>query len=175
LAQKSIAIYQSDEYVVINDALRNKTPLSEGNALVKNIVDSAIKRSSFDTDVLVYRGLADDTGAITSLGIGSEVRDLAYTSTSMNPAVAEAFANGVMLDRGQPVVMEILIPKGSPALAADVVTNPTGAAWLSAQDAEMYGYSNLNEVVLPRGTTLKITGRRIKDKTIYLEMTVVTK
>jgi hypothetical protein len=91
----------------------------------------------------------------------------------MNKNVAEAFANGIMLDRGAPIVLKITIPKGTPALAADVVTNPTGAPNLSPTDTELYGYSNLNEIVLPRNTTLMITGKEYKDQTTYFEATVV--
>jgi SPP1 gp7 family putative phage head morphogenesis protein len=174
-AQRAIGFYQGEDYVPFNEALRKQKPLSDKYALNRNLLDTAIKRSSFDTDVMVYRGITDIDDSFKNLAIGTEVSDLAYASTTLNPVVAEAFASGVMLDKGTPVIMEIIVPKGTPALAADVVTNPTGAAGLTAMEAEMYGYSNLNEVVLQRNTKMKITGKRVENNALYLEMTVIPK
>ena len=155
----AVPSYQAEGvYDVINPALRNGTAQTAENAKIVRDLDAAIEKASFSQNVITYRGLGDDTGQFATLKVGDTFTDLAYTSTSLNPRIADNFAAGQYVDRG--FVLEIQIPRGSRALASDLVSEKSfGESLKDMTNFDLLGASRLNEVTLPRGTTFEVIGR----------------
>lgn len=90
--------------------------------------DEMMYESPLTDDVVVLRGIANPRKIFsnkawfeTTPGFtdnsGLEWRDLGYVSTTTSPKIAEHFAR--TRGSGSPVIMRILVPKGTPALRAE--------------------------------------------------------
>jgi SPP1 gp7 family putative phage head morphogenesis protein len=173
---KAVAGYQSEgTYEEVNDFLRGKSKrISPANKELIETLDEVIDGASLDFNTTVYRGVSDDTGAFMNLKIGDKITELGYQSTSPNPAVAEAFANSTVV-QGRPVVLEIDVPYGQPALASDVSSTRLFGHSL-AQDDEMIieitGFTRLNEITLPRSMTLEVTEIIDKENARYIKVRI---
>lgn len=161
---KAVADYQLEGvYDVINPALRSGNLPPEHERTVR-LLDSSLEKSSLTFHTKVYRGISDDTGAFDEIKVGDVIRDKGYVSTSPNPAVAEAFANSTVI-QGKPVVLEIDIPRGQPAIAADLATTIMTRKEPIQDDpffVEISGFTRLNEIVLPR--RLKMTVKEVRNE-----------
>jgi len=170
---KSVAGYQAEgTYDEVNDYLRGKSKkISPTNKKLIKTLDEVIDGASFDYNMTVYRGVADDTGDFMNLKIGDTLVEKGYSSTSPNPAVAEAFANSTVIE-GKPVVLEIEVPYGQPAIASDVASNRLFGKDMVEDDdfmVEITGFSRLNEVTLPRDITLEVTEIIDKENARYVK------
>jgi SPP1 gp7 family putative phage head morphogenesis protein len=174
---KAVAGYQSEgTYDVVNDYLRGKrkTITAADKDLLKTL-DEVIDNASFDYNMTLYRGIADDTGDFTKLKIGDQIVEKGYSSTSPNPAVAEAFANSTVIEGGKPVVLSIELPYGHPALASDVASNRLFGMDMVEEDEmmiEITGFTRLNEVTLPRNTTFEVTEVLDKENARYVKVRI---
>jgi SPP1 gp7 family putative phage head morphogenesis protein len=176
---KSVAGYQAEgTYDEVNDYLRGKsTRISVENKELIKTLDEVIDGSSLQYNTTVYRGVADDTGAFMDLKIGDRIIEKGYSSTSPNPAVAEAFANSTVIE-GKPVVLEIDLPYGQPAIAADVASNRLFGYDVIQEDEmmiEITGFKRLNEVTLPRDMTFEVTEIIDKLNARYVRVRIVKK
>jgi len=176
---KSVAGYQAEgTYDEVNDYLRGKsTRISVENKELIKTLDEVIDGSSLQYNTTVYRGVADDTGAFMDLKIGDKIIEKGYSSTSPNPAVAEAFANSTVIE-GKPVVLEIDLPYGQPAIAADVASNRLFGYDVIQEDEmmiEITGFKRLNEVTLPRNMTFQVTEIIDKVNARYVRVRIVKK
>ena len=173
---RSVSDYQQIEtYEEVNGGLRGAAPLSpESQALVANL-DSTIAGASMDTSTTVFRGVVDDSGALEQLKVGDTILEKAYSSTSPNPAVAEAFANDPYSSEGKPYVLQIEVPAKHPAIAADVVSNKLAGRDLVQTDpmtVELTGYTRLNEVILPRNLGMTVTAITKKESATYIKVSI---
>jgi hypothetical protein len=176
---KSVAGYQAEgTYDEVNDYLRGKsTRISVENKELIKTLDEVIDGSSLQYNTTVYRGVADDTGAVMDLKIGDRIIEKGYSITSPNPAVAEAFANSTVIE-GKPVVLEIDLPYGQPAIAADVASNRLFGYDVIQEDEmmiEITGFKRLNEVTLPRNMTFQVTEIIDKVNARYVRVRIVKK
>jgi hypothetical protein len=171
---KSVAGYQAEgTYDEVNDYLRGKsTKISPENKKLIKTLDKVIDGTSLEYNTTLYRGVSDDTGDFLNLKIGDTIKELGYSSTSPNPAVAEAFANSTVIE-GKPVVLEIDLPYGHPGIAADVASNRL-FGYDVVQDDEMMiditGFTRLNEVTLPRNMTFEVTEIIDKENARYVKV-----
>lgn len=172
---KSVAGYQAEgTYDVVNGYLRSGGSISASDKQLIKTLDKVIQGGGFDYNMTVYRGVSDDTGAFMNLKIGQTITDKAYISTSPNPAVAEAFANSTVIE-GKPVVLEIDVPYGHPAIAADVASNRLAGQDIIQDDEmmiEITGFTRLNEVTLPRNTTFEVTEIIDKENARYVKVRI---
>jgi hypothetical protein len=176
---KSVAGYQAEgTYEEVNDFLRGKsTRISPKNKELIKTLDEVIDGASFDFNTTVYRGVSDDTGAFMDLKIGDRILELGYQSTSPNPAVAEAFANSTVI-QGKPVVLQIDVPFGHPAIASDVSSTRLFGYELIQDDPmliEITGFTRLNEITLPRGMTMEVVEIIDKENARYVKVRIVKK
>jgi hypothetical protein len=133
-----------------------------------NTLDNLFSKETLTDDVVVYRGVTDDDGSFReTLESEGGIMDHAYQSTSLNPIVASAAQgggmDGAMQDGG--LLMEITIPKGTHAIAVDkisgVLSQPETVALINeGTHATQDGYTFGAEILLPRGTALKVVGKR---------------
>lgn len=169
---RAVAGYQAEgTYDEVNNYLRGKGKITPENRKLIQTLDKVIADSSFDYNLTVYRGISDDTGAFSSLKIGDTILEKGYVSTSPNPAVAEAFANSTVIE-GKPIVLEIEVPFGQPALASDVASNRLFGVDQVQDDPMMIditGFTRLNEVTLPRNTALEVTEIVEKENARYIK------
>lgn len=136
---QAVRIYTGESFGPMNNSLRDpKTAkTSEKSDLVKK-VDGALAKSSLKQDTIVYRGVGD----LSKLGIkgdpahaiGQVIKDKGYTSTSLNPKVAEKYDGAA--------VLRIKAPKGSKGASMGGVSR----------------YPKEHEVLFARGSGVKITG-----------------
>lgn len=132
-------------YQDINEGLRRgKEPSTYAKAVIASL-DSAIAHSTAPSDTVVYRGL---TGKVVSqLSAGASFVDKAYSSTSLKQQVVEDYGKGG-------AVLRIRVRKGQPALYRN-----TSDAMGDEQ----------HEVILPRGSTFKITSETERNGTRYFD------
>jgi hypothetical protein len=181
---EAVIAYQSEMYYEeINGGLREQAIVGESDLLtpeVRDIVtrtDSAIAKSSFTEDVVVFRGINDEEGFISGLEPGETFSDPSYQSTSLNPLVAYGFS-GAMGEAGAigtPVVLRVKIPAGKPALASDLASNRAVSKEridLSPDEASIAGFSFAAEVTLPRNTAMTVTGKEVVDGVTVLDVVV---
>jgi hypothetical protein len=171
---KAVAGYQAEgTYDEVNDYLRGKSKkISPANKKLIKTLDDVIDNASFDYNMTVYRGVSDDTGDFMNLKIGDTLLEKGYQSTSPNPSVAEAFANSTVIE-GKPVVLEIEVPFGQPALASDVASNRLFGYDVIEDDemmVEILGFTRLNEVTLPRNITLEVVEIIDKENARYVKV-----
>jgi SPP1 gp7 family putative phage head morphogenesis protein len=170
---KAVAGYQAEgTYDEVNNYLRGKSKKisAENKKLIKTL-DDVIDGTSLEYNTTVYRGISDDTGDFMNLKIGDTITEKGYSSTSPNPAVAEAFANSTVIE-GKPVVLEIELPYGQPAIASDVASNRLFGVDMVEEDEmmiEITGFTRLNEVTLPRDMTLEVTEIIDKENARYVK------
>jgi SPP1 gp7 family putative phage head morphogenesis protein len=174
---RSVAGYQAEgTYEEVNAYLRGtSTRISPANKELIKTLDGVIEGASLEYNTIVYRGVSDDTGAFLNLRIGDRITEKGYSSTSPNPAVAEAFANSTVID-GKPVVLEIDLPYGQPAIAADVSSTRFFGHSVATDDEmiiEITGFTRLNEVTLPRNMTFEVTEIIDKENAKYVKVKVI--
>lgn len=100
---------------VVNDALRNKVPMTPEAQETIVELESYLEGATIPEDIMVYRGLRLDEGAIRSLVPGSTFQNPGFTSTTMTPP-------GTV--KGEPsradnatARVEIAVPKGTKGAA----------------------------------------------------------
>jgi hypothetical protein len=119
-------------------------PKAKLDAITRDL-DSAIDKGSLPEPLKVYRGIGD----VKALGIepGVTVRDKGYLSTSLTRQTANMYGNS---EKG--AVLEITAPKGARAIGVAGMTN----------------YGKEREVLFPRNSQMKITGKRdAGGRTVY--------
>lgn len=132
--------YTGNSYFDVNDRLRANKPFeagSDGPAIVKTM-DSLVAASESPDVAYVYRGLSKK--ATDRMEIGKVFQDDAFMSTSLDPEVVLDFA------KVGKTILQIQVGTGQPALPVYAVSN-LQAEW---------------EILLPRGTQLRILGRSIQ-------------
>jgi len=173
---KSVAGYQAEgTYEDVNGFLRGeKGPIAPEDEAIIETLDGVIEGAGFQYNTTVYRGISDTDGQFRELKVGDVILEKGYSSTSPNPAVAEAFANSTVI-QGQPVVLEIDVPFGQPALASDVASSKLFGYDIIQDDpmmVEITGFSRLNEVTLPRGLSMKVTEVRDTENARYVKVKI---
>ena len=129
--------YSGDTFLELNGKLRNG---DASDSAVKHL-DSAIEKSDLPNGTKVYRGMSRESARNLfkdgEVKIGAEFSDKAYSSTSTSKGIASMSAiGGVMLE----------IESGPGAKGLDM-------KGMSRNEHE-------NEVLLPRGAKMKVTGIR---------------
>ena len=173
---KSVAGYQSEgTYEDVNGFLRGeKGPISPEDEAIIGTLDGVIEGAGFQYNTTVYRGVSDTDGQFRELKVGDVILENGYSSTSPNPAVAEAFANSAVI-QGQPVVLEIDVPFGQPALASDVASMKLFGYDIIQDDpmiVEITGFTRLNEVTLPRGLNMEVIKVTDKENARYVKVKI---
>ncbi len=151
---EAVQVYSMAAHAHINATLRGQDKSDKGKELVdrfKPALDSALNKHSFDEDVVVYRGV--DSPTMAKLKRGAIFVDKAFVSTAMHRRVAEGFSG---LFEGA-VLMEIHVRKGKAAAPVDGSSK----------------YPHEREVLLPRNTRFKITGRKKVEDFIVLQAEVL--
>jgi hypothetical protein len=108
-------------------------------------LDSAMKKNETPADVVVWRGVKDDTGLGARLTVGQELTDPAYLSTSTSEAIARAR----VADVGDRILYEIEVPRGTHALKVD---QELEKELLLARDSRLV-VTSVRAERLPDGTT----------------------
>jgi hypothetical protein len=173
---KSVAFYQAEgTYDVVNNHLRDESlPISTQDQELIGTLDGVIAGSGMQYNTTVYRGVVDTDGQFKELKVGDTLLEKGFQSTSPNPAVAEAFANSTVIN-GQPVVLEIDVPFGQPALAADVASFKLFGYDIIQDDpmmVELTGFTRLNEVTLPRGLTMEVVSVADRENARYVKVKI---
>lgn len=173
---KSVAGYQAEgTYDVVNNHLRDESlPISPEDKELIGTLDGVIAGSGMQYNTTVYRGVVDTDGQFKELKVGDTILERGFQSTSPNPAVGEAFANSTNID-GQPVVLEIDVPFGQPALAADVASFKLFGYDIVQDDpmmVELTGFTRLNEVTLPRGLTMEVVNVTDRENARYVKVKI---
>lgn len=114
--QQALYDYQGGRYVAINSYARTGD-LGEGSLLgskkeadaALRDLDRAITGGSLPRDAVLYRGASGLR--VGDLEVGSTFVENGYSSTSLSRAVGEQFAG----DKRNPVLLEVVAPKGTPA------------------------------------------------------------
>ena len=174
---KSVAGYQSEgTYEDINGFLRGeKGPIAPEDEAIIGTLDGVIEGAGFQYNTTVYRGVSDTDGQFRELKVGDVIIERGFSSTSPNPAVAEAFANSAVI-QGQPVVLEIDVPFGQPALASDVASMKLFGYDIIQDDPmmiELTGFTRLNEVTLPRGLSMEVVSVTDKESARYVKVKII--
>lgn len=154
----SIAHYSGLGYGEVNGLLRGNKIQNEDEAKehIKNL-DSAMNKTSTESDQTVYRGMYD-TPQLHSMGessVGKTIEMPTYWSTTTDKSVAESLAFG-----SKGVLFEINVPKGSRAIEAEHFKSH------SVQGKE-------KELILPRGGKYKITGYKKQGKKSVYKLEVI--
>ena len=132
----ALKVYTSNQYRTINRTLRFSDVPGRNTTIGRTVaeIDSALERSVIPRDVVVGRtfngGFLQGEIAAGNLKVGSTISDRAFvsTSTAINSSPSAA-------------VMIIKVPKGSRGLALQHISN----------------YPEERELLLPRGSTFKVT------------------
>lgn len=174
---ESVAGYQAEgTYEEVNGFLRGERgPISPEDQKLIQTFDGVVAGASLEYNTKVYRGVSDTDGQFLDLKVGDTILEKGYSSTSPNPAVAEAFANSSVI-QGRPVVMEIDVPFGHPALASDVASSKLFGYEIIQDDQMMIdltGFTRLNEITLPRGLSMKVTEIEEKENARYVKVKIV--
>lgn len=163
--KNAVFVYTTSKYTSINGKLRKGKAL---NASEKNTVanlDNAMKKSKLSKDTTLYRGTSPEglginkniremSAADVKSLIGKTIKDSSYTSTSKNQKAADNFSG-----RGD--------YKGNVKI---VITAKKGRKALDVGNNSNFG-DREQEVILPRGANIKITGARrmLGNLTVYAE------
>ena len=153
--RESLRDYAGEAYTDINDGLRGgpmKAMDPATRAKVK-VLDGVIKKNQLPETAQVYRGLS---AQLTKVKVGDTFTDKGFMSTSMDPAIASGFADGV--------VFRIKVPKGTNAA---LIGNKTPVAGGGAGSEE--------EILLGRGTKIKVTGYKKVGSGYVVDAEVVPK
>jgi hypothetical protein len=149
--------YRDDEYTAVNGQLRGSP---ETPTVTRQItaIDDTMQASLLTRDVQVFRGMAD---ARSMFGdrvdgdlAGLRWREDGYLSTSTDAGTAQRFAEDGLRD-GSPMLMQIVIPAGTPAVG------------MSGPEAEL---------LVDRGTTVSVVrDRGIRDGIRVVDVEVLPK
>lgn len=158
--RKAVQYYIGNGYDTINSYLRGQANDIHSNtgSLLKNEVESidkAIADSTLPRNLIVYRGidLAEVVGN-KELRVGSKLSDRGFVSTSLNKNLAEWFAReNSPMTYNKPSVIQISVPKGTNGLRGNMVDR---------------------EILLPRGSTLEVTGMRTALDRLHQPYTLIT-
>lgn len=153
--RSGLTFYSSNEYSIINNALRGRS--MEGytdnhyNAIRQ--VDIALNKVRAQHDMLVYRGVANKS-LVAGLKPGDVFHDKAFVSTTSSHSVAyDGFAGGA-----GGAVFHITVPKGSRAYPMGTVSK----------------YPDEREILLPRGSRLQVSKIEHVDGIIRVHATAIT-
>ncbi|GLY08245.1 ADP-ribosyltransferase [Actinoplanes sp. NBRC 101535] len=134
----ALATYQGEAFSEINSYLRGT---ADGGPEITDVVkkiDDAMAASPLPKDVLVYRTIKDP-GKIFGDAWGPDVtgmewEDSAFASTTADVRVASQFAQVAQMEEPDmpPVMMRILLPKGSPGVQVSPMGRPD-EVWLDFQ------------------------------------------
>ena len=132
----AIRNYTGSNYDEINGRLRSGGP---HDWQVKQL-DEALSKTALTDEIVVYRGIknAEKLGLHPTKSLGDVIRDPAYLSTSLNPAVAKSFAGP---EGGKGAVLRITAPPGTKG----------------ASVARLTEFPHEHEVLFSRGSGVKIT------------------
>lgn len=128
--------YKRSAYQVVNPDLREESwrrgPLSK---YVIEHTDTAFEKANLSEPVMAYRGLGDDIDFLKNNDLtGYTIRDLGYSSVSLDKDIAGQFSDSI--------TMEVRLPKGTRALNLE----RTG---IETESPEM-------EMLLARGSKFKV-------------------
>lgn len=114
--------YRDLHYQRFNDALRKGKLTDEELVQIDKTLKSVLKTIKCPHDIVVWRGISNSSVAskIMKTKVGGTITDKAYTSTSLNPFIADKFIDG---KKG--VKMKILVPKGTPILPMQILGSPS--------------------------------------------------
>lgn len=152
---KAVEGYSGIDARIINDNLRGQESyrvLNDADRAQIATIDSAIGSSELPEDTALYRGFTLSPRGVSKVKVGQTITDKAFVSTSLNPAVAEQFSGATKGVKGS-VIMRITAPKGTKALPMSTLSEWPGE----------------HEVLLPRGTTFKITTLKKKGGVTYVD------
>lgn len=136
------------DYTLNSDAVNGKLRSGFGGGNQVNAMDAAIARSTLPEEAILWRGMSHDPG----LKRGDSFGDSAFVSTSADRGIAEEFAKGGVL-------FSIKAPKG--AHAADM-------------EGLSPSYGSESEILLPRNSQFRVTGRRRAGGVTVYEVQLVT-
>ncbi len=176
--KEALMSYTEDNFERINSLMRNNfsrmeylgeeiTDLEDKQYTLKqiNLLDKLFRRDAptFLTPHIVFRGTASMTEEDVK-GKEIVVTKVSFLSTSTNEKVAAEFANGDREDGKYGVILQLKVPAGTPYIDASNINFGRGL------DEE--------EILLPRGLTLRIHGKkaftaRIKRKKSFKEYCIV--
>ncbi|MDQ8757941.1 ADP-ribosyltransferase [Sphingosinicella sp. LHD-64] len=151
--KSAVTAYTSSYYRAINACLRGDGGCDDKVKSTIEALDRAIAKSLLPAEQVVFRGVSDNYASYlrsSGLRTGSVVIDDAYVSTSRDPKKASFFA--AIPPEG--LIMKIHIPAGS--LALDV--------------APYSDFPAEEEILLPRGTKLRVTGYDSGTRTLEMEV-----
>ncbi len=142
-------------YSNINAALRQgKMPDGREGEIVKH-VDSALENASTETKITLYRGISPSSAARLNgqLGKGSIITDRGFVSTSSSRAIARAL-RGFQTANGTGLMMEIQVRAGSRVASLAAVSGTPGE----------------QEMLLPRGSSFRVTGYDADKRTVKMTL-----
>lgn len=143
----AVAMYTGSAYRKMNNKLRTGAPLGD-NAKTVEALDKAIAKSKATQDLVVVRGLTSDAvQAMGALKVGAVLSDKGFISTTTNAEIAQAFSGGGY-------GLKIRVPKGASILPVKHLSS----------------HSHEDELVLPRGSSFKITEMDPMNRLIIVDL-----
>ena len=140
----AVNTYTGGRFSNINDGLRGTEKLDGTDKATIKGLDSAMMKSKLPEAVTVYRGMTslEHFGDLNKL-MGQTIAEKGYMSTSIMPGVANGFARKG--EAGGPVGRwEISLPAGTNTLSTDTILGKDSL--------------HQHELILPRGSSYKVTG-----------------
>jgi hypothetical protein len=157
--EHSARAYTAGAYHPINEHLRGKRAnLSPENKRIVHDLDNAIEHSKLTENTTLFRGQVMTPSEAAALKPGSVIHDKGYMSTSGSMATANAYTWATTSRKSAPVITKIRAPQGTSALPVSKY---------SRAESE-------NEVLLPRGSSLKIVSSEKRNGTYFLEAEIVS-
>ena len=172
----SVGHWQSWDYDEINAVLRENTSLDSLDRDARAQVDTTVahlnaifNRATLTQDAVVFRGVNDDEHLFDNISEGDIVTDKGIIATSLNPVVASLAAFGGIEGRDasvNPVVFRIKVPKGSPAIAADKLSNNVREIndTSIAPNQNLLndeGFTHAAEIILPPNSRFRVNGESV--------------
>lgn len=149
--EQAVSTYTSAMYGPINRGLRDGDLDKEDAETVKRL-DGILSRGKVPEDMIVFRGISDPEVLGDLKGWQGKIfEDRAYVSTTLAPEIAERFADAALF--------RIRVPKGAKA-------GYIGAVFEEEDGGEQ-------ELLLPRGTKIKINGYGEKEGRVVIEAEVI--
>ncbi|KEZ35833.1 ADP-ribosyltransferase [Frankia sp. CeD] len=138
--------YTTPVYKATNAALRKGGPLSSSQQQMVDGLDAALQNiPPLDKPIIAHRGIRNFTQIFGEPQVGMAIVDKGFMSTTANPNIASHFATKHGHDDA--TIVNVTIPAGARAVSImppSPPNLPTSASWE-------------REVLLPRGSTLRIT------------------
>ena len=165
----TVAAYTRNGYRSLNETLRTGTRDEVSDELESErvkVLDGLIAKGTLEKETVVYRGvkLDDDQrwafGNYTdwsSVRVGDVLQDEGYMSTAKSRSEAEKFLS-FGAHSGQPIMFEIKIPAGLPALDVSALMKGFES---KNEGPSFYPYES--EILLPRDSRLEITDKSTDD------------